>query len=177
MSDNLSELPPPFSPAELVDIPAVLSAARFGTYLGVAGGDRAQALRLYMWNAKVSAAFGPPLHLAEVAVRNAVAGAVGRAYKSLEWHESRTFSSDLKDPANGYSPRRDLTEARAEAARQIEAAIERRNTAALRAARVAGLPPPIPQAVPDVAPVGKVIAELRFAFWVSMLTSGHQMLI
>lgn len=58
--DTPGALPPAFTEAELAAIPAVLSAARFGTYVKEAGGDRARALRLYVWNARVSAAFGPP---------------------------------------------------------------------------------------------------------------------
>lgn len=173
--DHAPPAPPDFTDAELAAIPAVLSAARFGTYVRAAGGDRTKALRLYAWSARVSAAFGPPLHLAEIAVRNAVAEAVEHAYGTRDWHESQTFASDLRDPANGYSPRQNLREARAEAEKQIRAAMTREYRAAeLQARRARRPPPPPPPANPVVIPVGKVIAELRFVFWVSLLTSGHQ---
>lgn len=37
----------PFSPEELRELPVVLSAPRFATYLQARGGDRTEALRLY----------------------------------------------------------------------------------------------------------------------------------
>ena len=166
-------LPPAFSEEELAAIPAVLSAARFGTYVREADGDRARALRLYVWSTELSAAFGPPLHFAEVAVRNAVAEAVESAYGTRDWHESRTFAADLRDPLRGYSPRRDMLAARAEAEKQIRAAIVREHQPATSKTRRERRPPP--PAIGLVAvPVGKVVAELRFAFWVSLLTSAHQ---
>jgi hypothetical protein len=76
--------PPDFSPEELAAIPVTLSADRFGTFVRRANSERMRALRLYMWNAKVSAAFVTPLHLAEITIRNAVAEALERAYATRE---------------------------------------------------------------------------------------------
>ncbi len=152
----------------------MLSAARFETYLAAAGGDRSKALLLYMWNAKVSAAFVNPLHLAEIAVRNAVSGAIGSAYRTVDWHVSQTFASDLKDPQRGYSPRKDLNDSKAEALRDLEAAEAHRHKIALRQARIDRLPPPVAKPGSPPVPVGKVVAELKFVFWVSMLTASHQ---
>lgn len=175
MSDIPKAAPSAFTEAELTEIPSVLSAARFGTYVREAGGDRAKALRLYVWGTKVSGAFGLPLHFAEIAVRNAVAEAVRCAYGTQDWHESRTFTVDLKDPMRGYSPRRDMLAARAEAEKQIRAAISREHQWAMSKARRERRLPPPPSAVNSVAvPAGKIVAELRFAFWVSLLTSAHQ---
>jgi hypothetical protein len=174
MSDLLSVRSRAFDEAELRAIPAVLSAARFETYLRASAGDRAGALHLYAWNAEVSAAFSPPLQIAEVAIRNAIAEALERSYKTSAWHESKTFAADLKDPEIGFSPRKDLTTARKTAERQIRAVLVReQKKAESDAGRRKKFQPKL-QAAAVVVPVGKVIAELRFAFWVSLLTASHQ---
>lgn len=50
----------------------LISEARFSPYLEVAGGDRARALALYAWNARISSAAFEVLHHAEVILRNAI---------------------------------------------------------------------------------------------------------
>lgn len=45
-----------FTPAELHELPSVISAPRFATYLQATGNDRARALGLYKWNLDLSAA-------------------------------------------------------------------------------------------------------------------------
>jgi hypothetical protein len=65
-----------FTPAELHDLPGVISAPRFATYLQATGNDRARALALYEWNLDLSAAFIVPLQICEIAVRNGVAEAI-----------------------------------------------------------------------------------------------------
>ncbi len=74
----------PFSAEELRDLPDIISAPRFATYLQAKGGHVADALELYAWNAEVSAAFMVPLHLAEVAIRNAAAEAI-QAVHGANW--------------------------------------------------------------------------------------------
>jgi hypothetical protein len=49
-----------------------LSADRFGTYLGWAGGDRNKAVVLYTLNALLSESLYTPLHMFEVALRNRI---------------------------------------------------------------------------------------------------------
>jgi hypothetical protein len=56
-----------FTPAELNELPGVISAPRFATYLQARGNDRAHALALYEWNLTISAAFIVPLQVCEVA--------------------------------------------------------------------------------------------------------------
>lgn len=64
----------PFSYTEetLEDIEGALSPERLHPYLDAAGGDRQSALRLYLWNTAVSAAFYGPLQGLEVVLRNAI---------------------------------------------------------------------------------------------------------
>lgn len=93
---------------------AALSQARMATYEAAAGvqtSDDPAALMLYAWNAEVSGALLPPLHVCEVVIRNAVADALEALY-GPRWPWSLTFELSLPDPKQGYSPRRDLQSAR-----------------------------------------------------------------
>ena len=93
---------------------AALSQARMATYevaAGVQAADDPAALMLYAWNAEVSGALLPPLHVCEVVIRNAVADALEALY-GPRWPWSLTFELSLPDPKQGYSPRRDLQSAR-----------------------------------------------------------------
>lgn len=93
---------------------AALSAPRMRTYevaAGVQSDDDPAALLLYAWNAEVSGAFLAPLHVCEVVIRNAVSDALEALY-GLLWPWSATFERSLPDPMQGYSPRRDLQNAR-----------------------------------------------------------------
>ena len=95
-------------------VKAALSPARMGTYevaAGVQGDDDLSALILYAWNAQVSGALLSPLHICEVVVRNAVADALEAVY-GARWPWSPTFERSLPDPQRGYSPRKDLQNAR-----------------------------------------------------------------
>jgi Abi-like protein len=164
---------PPLSATDLTAVTGTLSAARFGTYAQKKNGDQTLALQLYMWNAKVSAAFVPPLHIAEICIRNAISSAVEGSYKTNAWHEDKTFLLDLRDPQKGYSPRQNLKDATKDAERQIKIANNGKYRDTCRHARMHGKSePPAPDAN-VIVPVGKVIAELRFAFWVSLLTASH----
>ena len=68
----------------LDELETSLSRERLGTYLVATGGDREKAIRLYIWNTEVSAAFYGPLQGLEVALRNAMhrllAGRYGPAW-------------------------------------------------------------------------------------------------
>jgi hypothetical protein len=70
-----------------------------------------QALKLYAWNTQISAAFFAPLHLCEVVIRNAVSDAIERQYGE-HWPWSTGFERSLPDYSTGYSPRKDLINAR-----------------------------------------------------------------
>jgi hypothetical protein len=75
-----------------------LSPARLGTYVGACAGDVEAALRLYRWNASVSAAFWEVLGHGEVILRNAM-------------HDELTAHHQLRgDPGEWFDdPRRLLT--------------------------------------------------------------------
>jgi len=64
----------------LSNIKRSLSDSRLSTYENVtfngAPLNTEQALKLYAWNAQISAAFFAPLHLCEVVIRNAVSEAI-----------------------------------------------------------------------------------------------------
>ena len=121
----------PFTPDELRDLPGVISAPRFATYLQATGNDRQQALALYEWNLTLSAQFIVPLQVCEVAVRNGVAEAIEKVHGAT-WPWSNGFLRSLprSKRSTDYNPEVDL-----------------RNTAARQPT------------------TGKVVAELKFAFW------------
>lgn len=129
----------PLTPDELRDLPYVISAPRFATYLQATSNDRERALALYEWNLTLSAAFIVPLQVCEVAVRNGVAEAIERVH-GANWPWSNGFLRSLprsKRPTD-YNPEVDL---RSVAARQPT--------------------------------TGKVVADLKFAFWEKIFTAGQ----
>lgn len=130
----------PFTPAEQRDLPLVISAPRFATYLQATANDHERALALYEWNLTVSAAFIVPLQVCEVAVRNGVAEAI-EAVHGATWPWSNGFLRSLPRPkrSTDYNPEADL---RGVAARQPT--------------------------------VGKIVAELKFAFWEQLFTVGQE---
>jgi hypothetical protein len=132
-------MPASFSKAELQNLPDVISAPRFATYLKAASNDKANALALYQWNFQISAAFFVPLQMCEIAIRNGVAEALERVHGE-NWPWSKGFAQSLPVPKVSfqYNPRTDLT-----------------NVAKVQKT------------------TGKVIAELRFAFWQQIFTSGQ----
>lgn len=91
-----------------------LSSSRLSTYESVKFNDinlnTEQALKLYAWNAQISAAFLAPLHLCEVVIRNAIAEALERKY-GADWPWCSAFERSLSDPKKGYSLRKDLVNA------------------------------------------------------------------
>ncbi len=129
----------PFSVEELRDLPDVISAPRFATYLQAKGNNRADALALYEWNLELSAAFIVPLQVAEVAVRNGVVEVLEKVH-GANWPWSNGFIRSLPTPriAWHYNPQADLR----------------------------GVANRMPTA-------GKVVAELKFAFWEKTFTAGQ----
>jgi len=63
------------TPARLLQL---LSEPRLSTYVDACGGNLDAVLRLYAWNAAVSAAFWQPLGHVEVALRNAMSDALSK---------------------------------------------------------------------------------------------------
>lgn len=98
------------TPTTLEAIKTTLSAARISTYEAVCS-DSSSALALYAWNAQVSGALLTPLHICEVIIRNAVSDALESIYGE-RWPWSTGFERSLPDPAHGYSPTKDLQNAR-----------------------------------------------------------------
>lgn len=70
------------SPASHQAIKLALSVPRMGTYEAATNVTPALtgAIALYTWNAQLSAALMYPLHVCEVAVRNAVSEAITQVY-------------------------------------------------------------------------------------------------
>ncbi len=99
----------PFTPQEIADLQEVISAPRFATYLQATQGHVEQALQLYAWNMEVSAAFMAPLHLCEVAIRNAAADAI-EAVHGANWPWVNGFIRSLPVPRRptDYDPQRNL---------------------------------------------------------------------
>ncbi len=113
-STFFSRAPSPDACARPSAVKAAMSAARLGTYetaTKVAGDEDPAALNLYAWNAQVSGALMAPLHICEVAIRNAVSDALEAIY-GPQWPWSTVFEQSL--PVSGrYKPRLDLINARA----------------------------------------------------------------
>lgn len=128
-----------FTPDELQELPRVLSAPRFATYLRASNNDQRRALSLYEWNSALSAAFVVPLQVCEVAVRNGIAEAMEKVHGS-NWPWSDGFLRSLPRPKRhqDYNPEADL-----------RGVAQRRST------------------------TGKVVAELKFAFWERLFTAGQ----
>lgn len=127
----------PFSPQEIADLPNVLSAPRFATYLQAKNNVPHEALALYQWNLEISAAFIVPLQICEVSIRNSIADAIEFVH-GANWPRSNGFIRRLPNPQGRYSPKNELM-------------------------NISRLQPT----------TGKVVAELKFVFWESMLTATH----
>lgn len=103
---------PPAKPTDTAAIQAVLSAPRANTYISATGGDTAQAMALYGWNARIAAALMLPSHFAEISTRNAVDEAITAVY-GPKWPWNQTFQQSLPSPKGHiYNPQRDLIQTR-----------------------------------------------------------------
>lgn len=90
-----------------------LSKERLHTFdCAVADNAGCTPLELYIWNARVSAAFLVPLHICEVVTRNAVSDALTHIH-GHRWPWIQGFEDSLPSPASGYDPRRELRRAAA----------------------------------------------------------------
>ena len=77
----------------LNELETSLSRERLGTYLAATGGDREKAIRLYIWNTDVSAAFYGPLQGLEVALRNAMHHRLAGRYGPI-WYDNPAAGLD-----------------------------------------------------------------------------------
>jgi len=133
----------PLTDEEIECIKQTLSETRFQTYLNATSHNSLQAILLYEWNVKISSALIVPLHYFEIANRNAILRVIIEVYGEV-WHDSEGFRMALPNPSGKfYSPRRDL----------ISVVKRLRDDGVLSA--------------------GKVVAELKFAFWEQMLTKRY----
>jgi Abi-like protein len=64
-----------------------MSEARFNTYLRAAGFDLPRALEMYLWNAKLGAAFHIVIQGVEVSLRNRIDAALKAEFGSNWWRE------------------------------------------------------------------------------------------
>ncbi len=76
-----------YTPGILQALETALSAERLTAYLRVTGGDRERALRLYLWNTEISAAFYGPLQGLEVTLRNALHRELARVF-GTSWYDA-----------------------------------------------------------------------------------------
>lgn len=129
-----------------------MSAPRFNTFLAAAGGDRDKALKLYEWNAAMSAAVLHDLAHLEVGIRNAYDSAlVARQPSAAHWTQDavRYFPVRINVARDGTSV--DSNEA---PRKQLLTAINQAGGAG--------------------APTGKVVAELMFGFWRYLTISARE---
>lgn len=92
------------------DLEVVLSAARFGTYLSWAGGDRGRAIALYGLNAQLSECFYTPLHMLEVALRNRIHHVLGEA-SGEGWYDLPAYQANARQPEMLARARQELRDA------------------------------------------------------------------
>lgn len=152
-----ADLGPPQQPDDGPWLELWLSAPRLERYLVAAGGDRARALRLYDWNARISAALLRDLAHFEVALRNAYDGALVAATPagSVHW----TFASAAVFPPLYRTKRmRGGSAQRADINRKPREIVD----AAVAAAGGSSASP------------GKVIANLSFGFWRYLSSKGSR---
>jgi hypothetical protein len=89
-----SQLPFPYTPADIAALRASLSTPRFATYLIRAGNDEEYALALYLYNARLAKAFLYPLHVAEVTLRNAIDESLVALY-GADWPYDNRFRTQV----------------------------------------------------------------------------------
>jgi hypothetical protein len=77
-------------------IEQTISPERLARYLPDALGDKQLALRLYLWNARISETFYFPIQTAEVAVRNAIKKPLEKKYGN-QWYKEGKFTNLLSD--------------------------------------------------------------------------------
>lgn len=83
-----------------------LGASRLYAYLEHCGGNQAQAIALYRWNAQLAAAFWLDLGHFEVAFRNAIDARMTQRYTSPEQNREWLDDPTLELGRNANNPRR-----------------------------------------------------------------------
>lgn len=83
-------------PSLVPSLPGAISAPRLAPYLRRYQGNTAMAIRLYMWNVEMSAAFWGPLCLFEVTLRNALHDAM-RANRIDDWWNLKAVNLESRE--------------------------------------------------------------------------------
>jgi hypothetical protein len=81
-----------FTNSEFDAVERLISAERFSTYLGHAGGDKSKAFRLYIQNLRLSSSLFESIGGLEVALRNSVHITLTQAFRSDTWYDRVPFS-------------------------------------------------------------------------------------
>jgi hypothetical protein len=76
-----------YSPSVISALERALSAERLSTYLAATNGDQVAALRLHVWNTRISAALYGPLQALEIVMRNAFHRELAAVY-SVDWYDN-----------------------------------------------------------------------------------------
>lgn len=79
--------PFPYSPSVINALERALWPERLSTYLTAIGGDHAAALRLHVWNTRISAALYGPLQALEIVIRNAFHRELAAVYGAA-WYDN-----------------------------------------------------------------------------------------
>jgi hypothetical protein len=74
-----------YDPNASAKLEARLSKSRLAPYIVAAKGDQAFAMKMYLWNARLSKAFLFPLQVVEVAVRNSINEVLAAHFKNTDW--------------------------------------------------------------------------------------------
>lgn len=91
----MTDIPYPYSVDVVGKLVDAISTERFQTYLiGAGGQDATAAIQRYMWNASVASRFQGPLHLLEVALRNAVHGRMTERYGAAWFDLNHLFGPE-----------------------------------------------------------------------------------
>ena len=114
-----------------------LSPERLQSYLTATGGNKTEALRLYLWNTEISAELYKPLQGLEITLRNAFHRELSLVYGS-DWYDNLRHVLTFLSQKNIDKAKDDITKR--------------------------GKTPTPP----------RVVAELSFGFWVSLLGFGRK---
>lgn len=129
-------------PARFEVLDTCLTPARMAPYLQACAHEVTLVRRLYVWNIEVSAAFWGPISGVEIALRNAVHGAMVEHFQRADWWNAADVDPTIAQTAEARA---------AELARQRQRASPRTS----RSARV--------------ATADDVVATLSLGFWSSVL--------
>ncbi|MFP4097315.1 MAG: Abi family protein [Alphaproteobacteria bacterium] len=80
-----------YTPIIIDNLEKSLSRERLHTYLQATRQNKANALKLYLWNTKASAAFYAPLQCLEITLRNALHYQLTALFNTDSWYENITL--------------------------------------------------------------------------------------